>query len=126
MRHTFRIGKGSDIPYFLDVLKKRLRATVGKGKDLKITVEEWQSKRSLEQNAYYWVLLTDIAREAPSHMDGQYYAPDVWHEHFRRMFLPMIPGPGGEGVPTSTTALTVSEMSDYITQIQVWMAENLE
>lgn len=121
MKHVLKIAKLADIVS----LSARLGASVSAGKILKLTVEPWQSKRSLEQNALYWATLTDISREAPAHMDGVFYAPDVWHEHFRRLFLPMRPGPGGEGIPTSTTSLSVTEMADYITQVQAWQADEL-
>lgn len=31
------------------------------GKDLSLTVREWKAKRSLDANAYYWVLVTKLA-----------------------------------------------------------------
>lgn len=121
MSHVLRISSEPAV----HALSKRLLASIEAGKDLKVEVAPWENKRSLEQNALYWATLTEIAREAPAHMDGVYHSPEVWHEYFRRRFLPMLAGPDGEGIPTSTRSLKVSEMADYITQIQAWIAEEL-
>jgi len=121
MKHILRIATAGDV----ELLARRLRASVEDKREIKVTVEPWERKRSVEQNALYWVTLTEISRQAPAHMGGQYWPPDVWHEYMRRRFLPMVPGPNGTGLPVSTTTLTVREMAEYITQIQAWMAQEL-
>ena len=103
-------------------LSSRLLATVDEGRELRVTVEDWKNTRSLDQNRRYWAILTDLARAAPSHMDGVWYAPEVWHEHFKRKFLGVQEGPFGP-VPKTTTKLSTLDFSGYCDQIEAWAAE---
>jgi hypothetical protein len=41
------------------------------GRAAKVTVEECQPTRTLEQNAKLWAVLTDIAQQVPWHVDGK-------------------------------------------------------
>jgi hypothetical protein len=52
------------------------------GKPVKVTLDEYKSKRSLEQNAKLWACLTDIARQVQWPVDGklQYLTPDDWKD----------------------------------------------
>lgn len=50
MRLTFEME--SDVAPFIDKIK---------GKPLRISVKQWRNKRSLDANAYYWVLLSKLA-----------------------------------------------------------------
>jgi len=49
MRLTFEME--SDVAPFIDKIK---------GKPLRIRVKQWRDKRSLDANAYYWVLITKL------------------------------------------------------------------
>lgn len=51
LRITFEID--DDVSNQLDTLS---------GKDLKVIAKPWKTRRSLDSNAYYWVLLTEFAR----------------------------------------------------------------
>ena len=56
-------------------------------KPLEVVIREEKKKRSLDQNALYWSgPLRDIAEQAWVH--GRQFSAEVWHEHFKREFLP--------------------------------------
>lgn len=96
--------------------------------------------RKLSQNALMWVgPLADIANQA--WYQGQKFSAEIWHELFKRMYLPEDDDPeiaklAKEGyrkwdyLPTgervligSTTDLLVRGMAQYITQIEAHGAD---
>ena len=90
---------------FSDFAKKN------EGNTLRITHEK--TKRSLNQNAYYFLYLGVISRET---------GDDVLslHEFFKRTFLPpkFIKAMGKEiKIPKSTTELTKTEFGEYLDRI---------
>lgn len=91
----------------------------------RVTVEEHKPSRSVEQNARYWALLTEISQQAPSSMGGEWHSPEVWHEYCAKRFLGMEAGPFGHGVRKRTSKLKVSEFADYMTQVEAWAADEL-
>ena len=82
-------------------------------------------KRSLEQNRYYWAVLTDISEQV---VPGRSYEPSVWHEYLRALFLPerMIELPDGsvKMVEASTSELRVNEFTEYLEKVIKWSAEH--
>jgi len=52
------------------------------GTAAKVTVEECQPTRTLEQNSKMWAVLTDIARQVEWHVDGkmQLIEPEDWKD----------------------------------------------
>lgn len=52
------------------------------GKAVKVTVDEAQPTRTLEQNAKLWAVLTDIAKHVEWHVDGQMQLldPEDWKD----------------------------------------------
>lgn len=96
------------------------------GQRFKVTVEEYKSKRSLEQNARYWVILTQISEQVTDENERK-YSPEVWHEFFKAKFL------GKDAViidnepvllPRTTTTLKVLEFGDYMTQCEAWAVDH--
>jgi hypothetical protein len=85
-----------------------------------VTVEEMKPKRTIEQNARYFAMITDISRIAPSYMGGEWHSPESWHEYCKRRFLGMEAGPFGEGVVRSTAKLKVGEFADFMTEVEAW------
>lgn len=95
--------------------------------------------RSVSQNAKQWAdVLAQIAEQA--WVDGKQYAPEIWHEHLKRMFLPESYDPeltragyvkwaelpdGSLKCVGSTTKLTKRGFSQYMTQIEVFAAQDL-
>ena len=82
-------------------------------------------KRSLEQNRYYWAVLTDISEQV---VPGRSYEPSVWHEYLRALFLPerMVELPDGsvKMVEASTSELRVNEFTEYLEKVIKWSAEH--
>lgn len=84
-----------------------------------VTIKKW-TKRSLEQNAYYWKLLTIIWNDLG-------YETEELHEVFKNMFLKKthVSETFGEiQVVWSTTKLTVGWFIEYVEKIQNRCAEN--
>ncbi len=96
---------------------------VMEGIQYRIAIEELRPRRSLEQNARYWALLTEISNQAPAYMGGVWHSPEVWHEYCASRFLGMEAGPWGHGVPKSTAKLRVGPFSEYMTQIEIWAGD---
>jgi hypothetical protein len=103
---------------------------------LELVVREKQKARKPDQNALYWAgPLRDIAEQA--YVQGRTFSAEVWHEHFKREFLPEEYDeelckegyrkwdctPAGERVLVgSTTQLTVKGMALYIQQVEAFGA----
>lgn len=108
---------------------------------IEVVLREPVKARKPSQNALMWAgTLTDISAQAWS--NGRTYSPEVWHEHFKREFLPEASDPdidrlvrapetyhkwadtpGGERVCIgSTTDLTVHGFAQYLEQVCAYAA----
>lgn len=101
---------------------------------LEVVIREPVKARGMDQNALMWVgPLADIAEQA--WVGGRQYSAEVWHEAFKRDYLPeeFDPEltkegyrkwdymPNGERVLVgSTTQLTKRGFSQYLTQIEAF------
>lgn len=106
-------------------------------KPLQVTISEEVRARKLDQNALMWAgPLKDIAAQV--YLDGRTYTPELWHEYFKKEFLPenFDPelckegyqkwdyDPSGDRVCVgSTTELTVKGFSQYLEQIYAFGSE---
>lgn len=103
-----------------------IKATAGPanaaGRPLVVTVAEYKAKRSIEANARYWALLGEIAEQVQ--VKGKYFSKDVWHEHFKALFAPKDDGPAGL-IPISTSQMNTEQFTRYMTQIEVYAAQEL-
>ena len=85
-------------------------------------------KRTLEQNARLWAMLTDIASQK-EHL-GRKYTPDQWKVIFLHaigrevQFIPALDGQGFIPWGQSSSDLSVKEMTDLIEFMFAWGAEN--
>jgi len=62
-------------------------APLDTSKPLEIIVREQVKARKPDQNALMWVgPLKDISEQAV--IDGKRFSPEVWHEYFKKEFLP--------------------------------------
>lgn len=100
-------------PKFADISEYRFREHLKEhdGKTYEIFLRE--TKRTLSQNAFYWVYLELIEYEIGNN------ANDL-HEYFRRALLPpkFLKVMGKEvKVPRSTTELSKTEFSEYMDKI---------
>jgi hypothetical protein len=92
-----------------------------------ITVQDFQSKRSLEQNRYIFSqVYTPIAQQM-GEATGKLIKTEVIHEFMKSMFSPRVRWEFAgvvKYVPKSTTKFTVPEFSDYIEKCTAWANEN--
>jgi hypothetical protein len=100
------------------------------GKPAKIEVSELLPKRSIEQNARLWALLTDVSRQVEWPVDGQMQrlSPEDWKDVFSaglRKGQRVAQGIEGGFVMlgTRTSRMTVAEMCDLQELICAFGAE---
>lgn len=85
-------------------------------------------KRSLEQNARLWAMLTDVATQKEH--AGRKYTPDQWKVLFMHacgrevQFLPALNEPTFIPWGQSSSDLSKGEMTELIEFIHAWGAEN--
>lgn len=82
--------------------------------------------RTKEQNKFYWLLLSRIS-ESVFPRDVK-YVPEVWHEQFKRLFVPSkvekLPDSSEIMFFKSTTKLNKSEFSNLIEEVRNFAVEN--
>lgn len=106
---------------------------VERGKPARILAQEHEDDRSIQQNRFYWgPCLSEISQQAS--IEGQKWAPEAWHELFKRMFLGYEIKKvrvAGRKKPTvirrlrSTTGLKVRPMGKYLDELQAFAATDL-
>ena len=114
-------------------LKANASPMAEQGQPLEVRVSVYKAKRSLEQNALHWALLTQIAEQ--TWVAGRQYDAEVWNEHMKRELLPEETArgvkkwrflPNGDRVlAMSTSDLNTSEMSTYVEKLQAKAAVEL-
>lgn len=98
---------------------------------LEVIVREEVKPRRPDQNALMWVgPLKDIAEQA--YVQGRTFSAEVWHEHFKELYLPEEADPeltkdgyrkydftpaGKRVLVGSTTELTVKGFAQYLEQV---------
>lgn len=87
------------------------------GKRVEVSLEKQVRRRSLNQNAYYWVILEMISKET-----GQDAAE--LHTAFKMKFSKHITL-RGLVIPQSSRTKDTSEFTEYIEQIRAWASEFL-
>jgi len=93
---------------------------------LLVSVKPWVKRRSTDQNARYWAWLTIIAGEAARlGVSDKFYDPEVWHEHFKKLFLGkrVVIDDTVELLPESSANKGVRRFSEYCEQVDAWAAE---
>lgn len=111
-----------DIGRTLDMVSLWLQTTPQGEWSLKL--EKIKKRRSLSQNALLWAWMTAVAKEWAD-ATGDYFTKEQFKEMFARRFLP-VTGPDGETVGRSTSTLTKEEMTEFLTNIHVWVSENMQ
>jgi NinB protein len=94
---------------------------------LQVDVKPYKKKRSVDQNALYWVRIGEIARHIRE-TTGKSFSSDDIHAFFVDKYLDKrIIEMAGEvkTVPRSTTSLSVMEFTDYLELIAQYCAEEL-
>ena len=87
------------------------------GRRVEVTVAKFRKKRTVDQNAYYWLILDMISKET-----GQ--DPLSLHDAFKFRFSGKITVKGLV-VPQSTKMKDTVEFTNYIEQIREWAREFL-
>jgi len=82
-------------------------------------------KRTLDQNALMWAMLTDISRQCP---EGRHYTPETWKALFMHACgheVQFIPGLSGEPFPLGfqSSKLDKRQMAELIDWICAYGAE---
>ncbi len=131
-QRTFRLIGRQQVEGLLALVRN---LPVDAHKPLEVIIREEKKSRTMDQNALMWSgPLRDIAEQA--WVEGRQYSAEVWHEFFKREFLPNASGEGTKDgyqkwvdLPTgvtvlvgSTTQLTVRGMSDYLEQVYAYGA----
>ena len=85
-----------------------------------------EAKRSNEQNARFWAMLSDVSRSKPQ---GRQMTPERWKAVFLQSFGHQVQFENDlEGRPFpighSSSALSVAEMRDLMEFISAWGAQN--
>ena len=86
-----------------------------------------QPRRTADQNAKMWAMLTDVARAKPG---GRNWTIDTWKDAFMHslghqvMFAEGLDGSGPFPVGLRTSRLTVPQMIDLIDCIYAWGTEH--
>jgi hypothetical protein len=115
--------------------------TKHEGKEVEITLSEKKQTRTTKQNRYYFGVVVYLIRDRleelgyrksdldESGVPAKLTADDV-HEMLKRMFNRAdVISPDAEVIGTtikSTKELSTKEMNDYISQVVVWAAQDLE
>ena len=107
----------------LTFLSGNWKAMADQGKPLAVEIKPEKAKRSLNQNAYYWQMLQQIAEQ--TWVDGRQYNADVWHEAAKRQILGLVDLPNGQTMGRSSATLSVVEFAEYIQQVEAWAASEL-
>lgn len=81
--------------------------------DIRVVVERKRTKRSKEQQGYYWGVILPYISEHTGHTSEEL------HEVFKHKYLSQkVIWRGGEmSIPRSTTVLSTNEMAEYLTNI---------
>ena len=93
------------------------------GRRVHATFKREPSRRTLDQNAYYWGLVVPTIAEWSGHDDEEI------HEAMKELFLRprSVDFPGTEtaavSVSASTAALTIEEFSAYVDRIVRWAGD---
>lgn len=103
-------------------LKANWEAMAARDRPLLVTIQEYKSKRSLEQNRRYFAMLEQIAEQA--WYNGRKYSNDDWHEAFKRMFIGSVDIPNGTRA-MSSTLLNVEQFNEYMEKVEAFAAVDL-
>jgi len=91
-----------------------------------VRIDQYAKRRSTDQNARYWMILTFISDQVLDE-NGKQYSPETWHNFFKAKFLgkdTMIVDGDLILVEKTSTKLTVMEFMDYMMQIEAWSVEH--
>ncbi len=106
-------AKNGELDWGSDHNEARLRQWLKDNEGKTLRLQPVQTKRSLNQNALYWMYLELVSQETGDD-------PNSLHEYFRRTLIPprYVTAVGHTiKVPESTTELSKVEMGEYLERI---------
>ena len=98
------------------------------GKLIELTLKKARSKRSEQQNSYYWAAVIPIIRQALKDLGHKLTAEDTHFFLKQKFHFKRIANADGVDigeVAQSTTTMTKTEFCEYIDNIAQWSAEIL-
>jgi len=95
-----------------DPVKLASRLIKLEGKKVKVIIGEEKTQRTLDQNAYYWILVEILGNELG-------YFKNAMHDALRQEFL-LVHEDGKLPYTKSTTDLNTKEMGVYIDNFKIW------
>lgn len=111
------------LPNAMEKARQFAKAKLLSGKRMQIEVQE--SKRSLEQNARMWAMLTDVARQVEWH--GRYLSAESWKHMFSASLRKQDVVPGIDGgfvvIGQSTSKMTIAEMGALMELMEAFGSE---
>jgi len=119
---TFVLREKQHAQSLIEYLRQHAGPQARAGKPLAVTVAEHKQKRSTDQNARYWALLSEIAEQVE--VGGKYFDRDVWHEWMKDRFGTKVEGPTGL-LPASTSQMNTEQFAKYMTQVEVFAVQEL-
>lgn len=100
---------------------------------IQVVISEQTKARGVDQNAYYWMRLGEIANQA--WFSGRQYHSDVLHEYCKRNVMPdmveiksgdkvskFVDSPDGHAVIISTTQLSKKQFAEYTEMVEAFGA----
>jgi len=96
------------------------------GRTWRVEIKQYVRKRSTEANARWWALMTAISQQAPPHMDGQWFDPELWHEHLVRRFAGVEAGPFGDGIRKRTSQMDREQFDELMAEVEAWAYSEFE
>lgn len=118
-----------------DAIERTVEQLLKTGQGVVVDIERANSKRSLSQNALYWMWIAECVAHRPSMYQDQRLdhfrqvdflkTRECWHDALRYLFLPSqaVVTPEGDSLLslTSTTALNTAQMGAYMNKIEALM-----
>jgi hypothetical protein len=123
MLRTFVLRDDMNAAALWAFLKNNWKPMATDGKPLAVTVTPHKTKRSIEQNKRYWLILNEIAENG--YVAGKRFSAESWAEYFKGKFIGFEETPDGRLIGISTTSLDVSQFAEYMTRIESYAATEL-
>ncbi len=122
--YTFCILPDGKLPIGIKETLARVFPTLA-NKKIRLSINEAKDKRSLDQNAYYWVAIVPHVRQVRFDM-GDPVSEETVHEDLLSEFAPRINSKKFSGIPViramRSKEMSVSQFSEYVTAITAQMA----
>jgi len=121
MKRTFILRKQDDLLPFVQYVQK-----FSLEKPVQLDISLYKKRRSLDQNAKMWAMLTDVSDQMKWH--GQQLTKEDWKNMFTASLKGQTAVPGIDGgfvvLGARTSDMSTSDISDLIEIMNAFAAEN--